>query len=790
MSSPTGVRVPPPRPLVPISLYALVSAIVTSRAVLAAGDVRLVAGIVTVGAASAVMLLAVARRGASGSRVSPLVAGCLAAVIAMVATSLVAWGESVRMDALACELETTPASSWEFVLTGDMGPSGTGWRGRARAVRGTDRGIVWLSTTSQMEAGARVTCVGRFAANPEDDWGTASRMQGVSGTVKVVRVLSCEQAGGPRGFLLAVRRELIEAMDPTASDSRALLAACLCGYAAPMRLTSLADELSCAGISHMAAVSGTHLALVSSCVSAVLERAGLRRGLRSAIVLAVDGLFVLFCGSPVSAVRAWAMAGAAEVSALGGRRGHQLSAVSAVGLAMVLLDPGVAGQLGFLLSALGVIGIALFGAYASFALDVLLPNPRLSRPARALRSDARRVLAISVVCQAFTLPVTASAFGSVSTLAPLVNLVATPAFAALMPLGLIFATTSWVGPLAAMSLSLCDAAARPLLLVVRWVSSLPLARVPVEVNEAVALLGLAVLSVALIAWWPRPNARAVLTAGAIAALACACALVRWRWFAPAQVRVLDVGQGDAILVRDGAASLLVDVGPDSSVAAALTRAHAIHLDAVLVTHLHDDHYGGLSSLRGVVGVDRVLFGQGASRELPEELSGPVAKLCPNEVYEVSYGDVLRVGRFSLRVVSPIGETDGMENADSVELLLEFSDGGRTLTALLTGDAERDETREAILRGDVGSVDFLKVGHHGSEVSVDEGVASMLRPVVSVASAGEGNSYGHPRQECVDLLQAADSTFLCTKDVGDVCIEPGERGPRVRCEGAKIGENTG
>ena len=152
--------------------------------------------------------------------------------------------------------------------------------------------------------------------------------------------------------------------------------------------------------------------------------------------------------------------------------------------------------------------------------------------------------------------------------------------------------------------------------------------------------------------------------------------------------------------------------------------------------------------------------------------------------ELSLGDVLRVGRFSLACVWPEGPTDGTENADSLELLLTYDDGRRSLTALLTGDAELEETSAALAAGRVGDVDLLKVGHHGSASSVSDELARALDAEVAVASAGEGNSYGHPDPACVDALEGAGSRFLCTKDVGDVCVEPGEEGPVVSCQRGK------
>ena len=387
-------------------------------------------------------------------------------------------------------------------------------------------------------------------------------------------------------------------------------------------------------------------------------------------------------------------------------------------------------------------------------------------------------LAVCVVCQASTFAIGASSFGSVSLVAPLANLLAAPVLGILMPLGLAAGVAS-PAPVAADVLAhLAGAVAQPLLAGVSWLSSLALASVPVSVDLGLALLVTVLLSAVLLVAWPRPSGR-LLAGGTLVALALAGAvLLRLRWLAPPRVCVLDVGQGDSILVQDGGSAILVDAGPGDAVGAALARNGVLHLDAVLVTHLHDDHYGGLSTLGPVLSGGKVLFGQGVSGSLTDEVKCELSALAPGFVSEVSHGDVLRVGRFSLSVVSPLGPSDGSQNAYSVQLALSFEDGPRTLSGLLTGDGEKDELAAELGRGDVGDVDFLKVGHHGSAVSLGEAEARALSPEVSIASAGANNRYGHPRQECVDVLEKAGSAFLCTMDVGDVTVEPGELGPRV------------
>lgn len=784
----------PSRPAVPLALSALLVVLVVERLTmtgvvtwgpLVLGVVLLLAGLLARAASSS------AGRGEGGLRaLAPVLgAACMAAALA---------GLSCRASVARVSetLASSSVSGWTFELVGDMSPTATGaWRGRARAEGEACSGYVWLTSPDELLMGDRIRCVGRFLPNADDEWGRSSAAQGLSGSVRVVLATERDE---PEGLALLARRVRWAALDvlrPGESDSGAFLAACVCGYAPPMRARGLSEEFSRAGISHLAAVSGSHLALVASCVSAVLEGLCLGVRVRSVASILVTGGFVLLCGLPVSAVRAWAMACVSQAVALSGRRGHQLSSVSLVGLVMALLDSSLSGQLGFLLSVSSVVGIGLFCPYARFALGEValalgsmgagtagrgVPRPlgqALGRFGRVGRG-ALDALAVCVVCQASTFAIGASSFGSVSLVAPLANLLAAPVLGILMPLGLAAGVAS-PAPVAADVLArLAGAVAQPLLAGVSWLSSLGLASVPVSVDLGLALLVTVLLSAVLLVAWPRPSGR-LLAGGTLVALALAGAvLLRLRWLAPPRVCVLDVGQGDAVLVQDGGSAILVDAGPGDAVGAALARNGVLHLDAVLVTHLHDDHYGGLSTLGPVLSGGEVLFGQGVSGSLTDEVKCELSALAPGSVSEVSHGDVLRVGRFSLSVVSPLGSSDGSQNADSVQLALSFEDGPRTLSGLLTGDGEKDELAAELGRGDVGDVDFLKVGHHGSAVSLDEAEARALSPEVSIASAGANNRYGHPRQECVDVLEKAGSAFLCTMDVGDVTVEPGELGPRV------------
>lgn len=241
--------------------------------------------------------------------------------------------------------------------------------------------------------------------------------------------------------------------------------------------------------------------------------------------------------------------------------------------------------------------------------------------------------------------------------------------------------------------------------------------------------------------------------------------------------VLDVGQGDAILIRTpDQRTVLVDGGPDRSLLYGLGR----HLppwvrtvDLLVVTHPHTDHYVGFIELLARYRV-RTLLLTGARNDPPEyaefeaavRASGARVQLVTGPArYDLGSG-------VQLRLLYPDRSLAGSvpANPNDASIVLQLSAGGAR--ALLTGDLERDGLQQ--LAGAGVASDLLKVAHHGSADALAPAFYAAVQPVYAVISVGP-NHFGHPSLRTEAALRRAGATVLTTQADGDVGFVAGASG---------------
>ena len=538
---------------------------------------------------------------------------------------------------------------------------------------------------------------------------------------------------------------------------------------------ALRDRFARSGMIHLLAISGFHVGLLTAWSYAALRLVGLARS--TALIAASGGAvaYAAFLGWPAPATRAALLCLLMSVSHGRQRRVDTLSVLSATALLVMLVDPWAILNAGAWLSVLAVWGIVTFA-----------PNRDVGERVRLVQ----RALASSLGATLATAPVIAALFGVVSVAGVVVNLVALPIAGIAVP-GVLASLIA-----APLALPVAERLARGTGLglnlleqLAEWGSRIPLGHVVQPTGASAAIPWLAVLAAGL---WIRGRGNTlgeawrrvlwIVVLGLWGALGLGLA-------GPAgghgslALHFLDVGQGDGAAIRTpGGRWVIVDAGPRHDrfdagrrrVIPFLRRHRVQSLDMVLVSHAHADHLGGIAAVleHFPVGI-AVEPGLAVADPMYREFLGAM------ERHGIPWqparsGQRTEIDGVEFSIIHPDSAWQGWGadlNEDSIVLLVEYGD----FQALFAGDAGRPA--EALLEGRVGSVDVLKVGHHGSVSATGGAWVRELQPKVAVVSVGQ-NRYGHPDPGVLARLGAEGAAIWRTDRDGLVTIETDGRTMKV------------
>lgn len=483
-----------------------------------------------------------------------------------------------------------------------------------------------------------------------------------------------------------------------------------------------------------------------------------------ASLLVIAALAPVFAGNEPSVTRASLMIGAWAMARLFARPTARANLLFVAAMLRLFLVPSELYDAGFALTFSATAGLAITG-------------PALARLCR-FRAGTLRSAASGLAAEIGVLPFTIHFFQRYVVGGWVVTMLVSPLIVLMVGLSfaIVFAALlapSFVPPLAS-ALQHCDVICREVNGLVALAPSLSGAVLPVPAAVLIACFAGAVVLVAFRSALTRSVALLIIlvpTAGAIAHTR-GIPLV-----AGPSVSMIDVGQGDASLVSDGRTAILVDGGGarnfdsfgDRVLVPALLRLGARRIDVIVISHPHPDHCGGLAATLRRLEVGEVWM---SGRHLREPCALDVAEAARMRdvpVVILEKHERRMTGSIETTVILPrLRYKRSPLNNGSVVLHVRAA----SMTALFTGDIEKDAEFVLVDDAVIPRAQILKVAHHGSRTSSSDGLLDAVRPDVALVSCGADNAYGHPDPEVLDRLRARRIRILRSDRGGSATVTSG------------------
>lgn len=546
-------------------------------------------------------------------------------------------------------------------------------------------------------------------------------------------------------------------------DTAAFAVALLLGDSSGLDYETETD-FKVSGIRHIIAVSGLHISILFSLVYLM---AGKNRFWTALIGIPVLGFFAMVAGLSPSVIRACIMHGLMMLAMLWEREYDPLTALSFAALTMLLVNPIVITDVGFQLSFACMLGILL---YATKIKDWLLHDDRLGcSKEKSVKGKLVRWFAGSVSVSfgsiVFSTPLAALHFGTVSLVGVITNLltlwVVTGVFYGILLTSLI--SLFWTAG-AAWCAWLVSWLVRYILSVSKLLASLPLAAV--YTRSSYILLWLIACYILLGLLLITKKKRPVLF-GCIGVFGlCVALLISW-WLPmrdDCRVTVLDVGQGQSIILQSNRYTFLVDCDGDYDDDAADIAAETLlsmgicRLDGLIVTHYDADHAGGVDELLTRIQVDNLFL---PAYEPETELSRTLLSYNDGRVYQVKRHITLSAGDAKLTIMTSLVADGGNESS----LCVLFQAGNCDI--LITGDRTALGEKLLLKQLALPKLELLVVGHHGAKDSTCQELLDATKPQIAVISAGKNNRYGHPHETVLQRLESCGAYILRTDADGTI-----------------------
>ena len=566
-----------------------------------------------------------------------------------------------------------------------------------------------------------------------------------------------------RHFPVILRQQILELIDRTFPDDTVAFARALLLGDTSLLTYEQETALSVSGIRHVVAVSGLHVSVLFTLVYSFV---GYRKVLTPAIGLPVLLLFAAVAGFTPSVVRACIMQALVILAMLFDKEYDPPTALSFAVLTMLGVNPLTICSASFQMSVACMVGIFLFSARIQNYFTGKC-RQKVGKTLGNIRKWIIGCVSITLSTMVIVTPLSILYFDTVSLVSILTNTATLWAVSAIF-CGIIAACIMgavWL-PLGKAAGWLLSWLIRYVLMVSNTLASFPLAAVYTQSVYIVlwVILSYILLTVFLMGKKKQP---AVLFGCILLSL---CVAVAASWIEPRldnyRMSVLDVGQGQCILLQTGGKHYVIDCGGDREentadlAAQTLLSQGVTEVDGLILTHYDQDHSGGAEFFLTRIPTKKLYLPQ---IEDDGTAKSKLADRYVDRITWIEHMEVLSLAEGALTLIA--GNTDREENESGLCILFQEEN----CDILITGDRDAVGEKELLQQIQLPELEVLVVGHHGSAYATSDALLAATSPEVAVISVGANNRYRHPSQKILYKLELFGCQVLRTDENGTILI---------------------
>jgi len=536
------------------------------------------------------------------------------------------------------------------------------------------------------------------------------------------------------------------------------------------RDNALGAALSASGIVHIVSISGMHVSFLMSFLALLIKN----KRLFAFIGIPVLLLFMAMVGFTPSVTRAGIMQIFLICAPIFKRERDSITSLSAALIVLLAANPYSIASVGLQLSFSATLGIILLtprinsGVVETFRGSKFYKRKLHKTTINFITSS----LSTTIGALVLTIPLTAIHFGYVSLIAPFSNLLTLWAVSFAFPLGLISALFGFIFyPLGILTTYPVSLAAQYIIFIATMLSALPYS--VVYSSNSLIMFWLAYVYIIFISMpLLKARPRQYITPACLTAIMLFIVIL----LSPllhdgnsSSITVLDVGQGSSAVILSNEHTAIVDCGSLSGEnAGAIAHEYLLgngrtHIDLMILTHFHSDHYNGIEFLLSRIHISALVIPDPEGSFVAEDIIELARKRGTDIIYitEVLY---VAFGELEMILFPPVGF--GCENERGITILTQG-----TLNILITGDMNSTTERTLLRLYDIPDVDVLVVGHHGSRHSTSHELLYAVTPEIAIISVGR-NSFGHPAVETLIRLEEHAIIIYRTDQMGHVKVGVG------------------